>query len=103
MRKFKFEKLVRDKIAEAVLADGGEVETRELNNKEFIIELKKKILEEAKELSKTKNNKELILELSDIQEVMDTLTNTLGVNKKDLKKLQKDKSTKMGNFKKRIY
>ena len=45
-----YNKLIRDKIPEIIVAAGEEPKIRKLNKKEFKIELQKKVLEEAKEL-----------------------------------------------------
>jgi len=54
-----YNKLIRDKIPEIITNDGEESEIRKLKQKEFKIELKKKVLEEAKNSRKIK--KEAVL------------------------------------------
>lgn len=74
-----YNKLIRDKIPEITKADGWISKTRVLNKKEYIIELRKKILEEAKELSEGSGHDNLIEELSDIQEIIDAILKTKNV------------------------
>jgi len=83
MRKFKFEKLVRDKIVDAIIANGNHPNWKTLSDKEYIDELKKKIIEEASELINSEGE-ELLKELVDIQEIIDNLLLALQVSKEKL-------------------
>ena len=102
MRKFKFAKLVRDKIVENITAGGNKLKWKILSQKEYLDELKNKILEEAEEIPKT-DKKELVIELADIQEIIDNLLRTLKVNKREFTEIQRQKNKKAGSFKKRHY
>jgi len=102
MHKFKVEKLVRDKIAEEMIASEN-AGHRVLNDKDYINELKKKILEEAKELLPVKDRDKIVKELADIQEVIDSLIKALKSSKQELKDKQKRENKKSGAFKKRLY
>ena len=53
----KYNKLIRDRILEIIKAAGERPYWRVLNKKEYLKEIKKKILEEAKELTRAKNKK----------------------------------------------
>lgn len=52
MRKFKFAKLVRDKIPGNMKRDGQKAVVKVLADEDYLLELKRKILEEASELVK---------------------------------------------------
>ncbi|MCD4704500.1 nucleoside triphosphate pyrophosphohydrolase [bacterium] len=104
MRYFKFNKLVRDKIVDDmgnynIIPYGIKV----LNDKEYIKELSRKIIEEAKELNNISSIEDLKEELADVQEVIDCLKKVLKMNNKDIEKYQKKKIKKFGAFKKRTY
>lgn len=73
MRKFRFNKLVRDKIVDGMRSVGGKPNHRVLNNEEFKIELIRKIQEEAKEFELQPND-DIVELLADVQEVLDTLS-----------------------------
>ncbi len=103
MRKFKFSKLVRDKIVENIISVGNKPNWRKLSNKEYLQELKNKVLEEALEVPKCTNNQELIKELADIQEIIDNMLGTLKVSKLEFKEIQNKKNEKAGSFKKKLY
>jgi predicted house-cleaning noncanonical NTP pyrophosphatase (MazG superfamily) len=102
VRKFKFAKLVRDKIVDSIETTGGKVKKRTLSSEEFVKELKAKILEEAREIP-TDTDEELISELADLQEIIDNLREALNITIEDLKLVQEKKNEKAGSFKKKIY
>lgn len=102
MRKFKFAKLVRDKIVDQIVEAGNKPNWRTMSDQEYIEELKKKLLEEAQELPAEKND-DLINELADIQEIMDKLLMALNIKSNELKAVQVKKNTKAGSFDKKLY
>ncbi len=102
MRKFKFEKLVRDKIPGDIVAGGGSVSQKQLNQQEFVRELSRKILEESKELFEAKLEK-IPMELADIQELIDELCQALEITPEHLHHLQEKKIAKFGGFGERRY
>jgi predicted house-cleaning noncanonical NTP pyrophosphatase (MazG superfamily) len=103
MRKFKFCKLVRDKIVESIISVGNKPNWKTLSDKQFVEELKKKVVEEAMEVPRTDDPKEVVKELADLQELVDNLLPTLGVSKKEFREIQKKKNKDRGSFKKRHY
>jgi len=98
-----YNKLIRDRIPEITESDGWISETKVLNSKDFLLELKKKILEEAKELNEGKAKENLIEELADIQEIIDTILSEKKIKISEFKKAQAEKRKKRGGFKKRLF
>lgn len=101
MRTFKFEKLVRDKIKDRIEEGGGKVKSRLLSKKEYVLELKRKLLEEAKEFVESEEGS--AEELADVQEIVDCLLRELGIGREELEKKKKQKIEKRGGFNRRIY
>jgi len=99
----KYNKLIRDKILEIIKGAGEKPYWRVLNKKEYLKEIKKKILEEAKELINTKSKEGIINEIVDIQELIDVLTLEIGLTKPQISKQQKIKNKKRGGFKKKLF
>ena len=99
----KYNKLIRDKILEIIRAAGERPYWRILDGKEYLREIKKKILEEAKELIEAKDKKGIVDEIVDIQELTDVLISETGLTKSEIKKQQKIKNKKRGGFKKRLF
>lgn len=98
-----YNKLIRDRIPEITLADGWLSKTRVLNKRELIRELKKKILEEAKELNEDHDDKNLVEELADIQEIIDAILKEKSVEFAKFRKIQGQKRKKRGGFKKKLF
>ena len=98
-----YNKLIRDKILEIIKRAGERPYWRILNKKEYFKEVKKKVVEEAKELTKAKNKEEIINEVVDIQELLDVLISELGLTKSQIKKQQKIKNKKRGGFKGKLF
>jgi predicted house-cleaning noncanonical NTP pyrophosphatase (MazG superfamily) len=65
--------------------------------------IRDKILEEAKELMRARTKKEVLNEIVDIQELLDTLSFEMKFKKSYIKKQQKFKNKKRGSFKKRLF
>ena len=103
IRRFSFNKLVRDKIVGGIISVGNKPSFKVLSRNRYIEELKKKLVEEAKELPKAKNQIEIIDEIVDVEEIIDNLLSAIGVSRKEIKKLQKLKNIKRGSFKNRHF
>jgi len=99
----KYNKLIRDRILEIIKKSGEKPYWRVLDKKEYLQKIKRKILEEAEELSKAQNKKAIINEIVDIQELIDVLISELDLKKSQIKKEQAEKNKKRGGFKKRLF
>lgn len=102
MPKFKFGKLVRDKIVEQQIASGAKPAFRQLDDNEFKQELVNKIIEEAKEITGATMD-EVASEIADVQQALDDLCARYGLAETDIKNVQKEKNAKNGPFKKGIF
>lgn len=102
MRKFRFNKLVRDKIVANQEKAGGKADYRVLSDQEYIAALKAKLLEEAAEMD-IADKDEMLGELADVQEVIDALLAATGKNKQELAAAQAQKNKKAGAFKSRHF
>jgi predicted house-cleaning noncanonical NTP pyrophosphatase (MazG superfamily) len=100
---FKFNKLCRDKISELMRRQGVIVHERIMENKEFIIRLKEKLLEETQEAIETNSKEELSEELADILEVMHALAKTSQISFEEIEKKRQNKQLVKGGFEKKIY
>lgn len=98
-----YNKLVRDRIPEIIAETGKNYSTRILDQEEFILELKKKSIEELDEYLNTNNDEKAIEELADLLEVLHALAETHGVSIEKVEELRKQKAKKRGSFKEKIY
>lgn len=93
-------KLVRDNIPEIIAKNGGTAHVRRLDDdREYITELTKKLIEEAHEVAAAPS----LEELADVGEVLDALTKALGYSKDELQSTQEKKATENGAFSERVY
>jgi predicted house-cleaning noncanonical NTP pyrophosphatase (MazG superfamily) len=98
-----YNKLIRDKILEIIEEAGEKPYHRVLEKEEYLQELKKKVLEEAKELIEAKSKDRIINEVVDIQEIIDNIITEIGLTREEIKKEQEIKNEKRGGFKKRLF
>lgn len=102
MKRFGFNKLVRDKIVPNMIAQGRSPDYKILSDEEYVQELKKKIVEEASEVV-VSDREHLPREVADIQEIIDILLGVLKINKRQLKNIGSKRVKEAGSFKKRYF
>jgi predicted house-cleaning noncanonical NTP pyrophosphatase (MazG superfamily) len=96
-------KLIRDKIPGFISADGELPVIRKLGHQEYVIELGKKAVEEARELEAAETNRDRIAELVDLQEVINALVLALALTPEFIDELRIKKVEERGAFADRIY
>ncbi|MEO8105222.1 MAG: nucleoside triphosphate pyrophosphohydrolase [Candidatus Saccharibacteria bacterium] len=99
-----YPKLIRDKIPAIIkAADGLEVPVRLLvSDDEYLSYLLKKVVEEANELAESKTDSNLVEEISDVYEVIDTLLSLKGISRDKVLAVQDEKKEKRGGFERRL-
>lgn len=93
-----YNKLVRDRIPELILAQGQKPHTRILDDEEYTLALEAKLDEEAGEYHLEKN----LEELADILEVIYALAENLGCTREALMEVYQRKHDARGGFSRRI-
>jgi len=101
-KKHYHKKLIRDKIPEFIRESGDEFETRVMKDKEFEKELKKKLVEEAKELLKAPKD-ELLNELADVIQLVKSIASYYKISFSEVQKYQNIKRKKKGEFAKKLF
>ena len=101
-RKYYHQKLIRDRIPEFIKACGDEFETKVMDNSEFEKELKKKLVEEAKELAHA-SKESLLNELSDVLELVKSIASQYKIKFQEIDRYQIEKRKKRGGFKKKLF
>lgn len=94
-----YDKLVRDKIPEIILAKGEQPITRKLEGTDYRIELIRKLSEEVDEYKKDNNAEEL----ADILEVIYALADDMNISLDEVEKIRKEKLLVRGGFKDKIF
>jgi len=98
-----YNKLVRDKIPDIIRNDNKKFTTKILDEKQYTIELKKKLKEELEEYLLASDDFEALGELADILELIRTLSETHGENFAKVEQVRQEKAKKRGGFKERIF
>ena len=96
-------KLVRDNIPQIIVKSGKSFKIKILDQKNYQIELKKKLIEESSELLKTTSKSEMINELADIYEVLDYILIENKIDLLEVKKRRVQKNMTNGGFDEKIY
>ncbi|MBP7854457.1 nucleoside triphosphate pyrophosphohydrolase [Candidatus Babeliales bacterium] len=99
---FKQNKLVRDKIIELMQSNGSKMYWFTLQDKDFIKQLKIKLIEEAQEVLHSNTNN-IIDELADVMELVDYLAQLHGINHEQLQQAKNNKREEKGGYEKRIF
>ena len=98
MRKFIQNKLWRDKSVAKLQQDGSRLHWRYLSDEEFNEQIRVKLLEEAHEAVTAKNRKDLLSELADLYEVIDSLAAVNDISRDEIIRVQMEKHEERGGF-----
>ncbi len=99
MRTFKQNKLWRDKAVDMMEQNhGSRIHWRCLDDKEFDEQIRVKLLEEAHEAAAATNRNDLIGELADLYEVIDSLAEVNKISKDEITAMQTKKREERGGF-----
>lgn len=95
-----YNKLIRDKIPEIIIASGDTPITRVLDIEECKIAALEKLVEESKELLESRGD---IDERADIAEILRLIDEIYGWGESDVENARKTKKEKRGGFDERLY
>ena len=98
-----YNKLVRDRIPEIIAKSGKAVKFKALTEQEHEEALKDKLLEEVNEFLAAETENEIIEELADIQEVLDTISGLQMFRHQNVRDKQTSKKHEKGGFYKRYF
>ena len=98
-----YNKLVRDRIPEIIQKEGNTADIIILSEESFKQAIKEKLIEEATEVYNAQNRDDILSELADLQEVMDTIKQLYNINTLEVNTIQAVKALQRGKFEKRLY
>lgn len=98
MGTFLYEKIIREKLLERVIAAKGTYNYTELTPEESLKELLLKLQEETEEVVSTTSTKEMVDELADVMEVIECLLDVKGLTMSDLQKARQQKDNSRGKL-----
>jgi len=96
-----YHKLVRDHIPELIRREGRQCETQVASEEEFVSLLRSKLIEEAQEAA-TASDAEMVKELADLLEVIDTLVAACNLDYDAICIKQAERRRDRGGFDKRL-
>lgn len=103
MRKFKQEKLWRNKVPSICEQSGSIINSKILNDAEFDEQLRIKLLEEAAEVQAAQTKQDLIAELADMHDVLSEIMTLHNIDMNAVEKTRIQKCAEKGSFSDRIY
>ena len=95
-----YNKLVRDRIPEIIAAEGKSCQVEVMDEAAFQLALRQKLVEEAIEAAEA--GADLVKEIADLYEVIDTLIRINGLDKHDILVAQEQRRNERGSFDKQI-
>jgi predicted house-cleaning noncanonical NTP pyrophosphatase (MazG superfamily) len=98
-----YNKLIRDNIPSIIDKDNKTCVVTTLDDEQFYLELKKKLIEEANEVLAASTRDELIGEIADMYEIIDKLKEIYSLDELEVSKVQKIKAEKNGKFEKKLF
>lgn len=99
-----YEKLVRDNIPDIIAQDGKAANIEIIEDAQRFKELLgAKCVEEAREVEQAKDKEELMKEIADLREVIDTLIKAYEIDESELIKIQNERREKRGGFERRVF
>ncbi|MFN7161022.1 MAG: MazG-like family protein [Candidatus Gracilibacteria bacterium] len=98
-----YNKLIRDNIPAIIASTGKHAEIEVLEDNTIIAALKNKLEEEVKEVIEASDREEVLEELADVLEIVDSLAREHGWNLEDVLKKKEEKRALRGGFEKRLF
>ena len=98
-----YNKLVRDEIPKIIRESGKTCEITILNKKQYLLELKKKLIEESNELLNAKTKEDIIEEIVDVTDVINAIINEEKIKLSNIEGKREEKNQQKGSFKKRYF
>lgn len=98
MKRYEFNKLIRNKLPELMRNEGVVLFTKELSNEEYIDFLKEKIIEEAKEVREASSKDKLVIELADVIEVIHAIAKSNDISLEEIEQERQKKREVNGYF-----
>ena len=103
MNRKTYNKLIRDKIPEIIKKDNAVPKVSELDDNQFKVALKEKLVEEAKELLEAKTDKEILNELSDVLQLLESIALNNNIAIAEVKKQKEKNEVERGGFEKKLF
>ncbi len=103
MNRKTYNKLIRDKIPEIIKKNGAIPKVSVLDEEKFKVALKEKLVEEASELLEAKTNEEVLNELSDVLQLLESIAQNNNTTIAEVEKQKEKKKIERGGFEKKLF
>ena len=103
MNRKTYNKLIRDKIPEIIKKNGAIPKVSVLDEEKFKVALKEKLVEEASELLEAKTNEEVLNELSDVLQLLESIAQNNNTTIAEVEKQKEKKKQERGAFEKKLF
>ncbi len=97
------DKLVRDRVVDAIIADGHTCKVERLSPERYLIELKRKLVEESREVLAAETRDDVVAELADVAEVILAMIAVIGVCEEDVELERRARFARRGGFTERVF
>ncbi|MCF8566511.1 nucleoside triphosphate pyrophosphohydrolase [Alicyclobacillus tolerans] len=98
-----YNKLVRDKIPQIIIADGKKCTLKTLSEDEYAKELREKLGEELREYLEVEDGRDAIEELADLMELIHALAGVHGATPEELEQVRSKKAEERGGFTEKVF
>ena len=98
MKRYQFNKLIRSKLPARMIREGVTINSKQLCDEDYIVQLKNKIVEEANEVSDAVTKENLTAELADVVEVIHALAKASDVTIEEIEEARLEKRAVNGHF-----
>lgn len=103
MARVEHNKLVRDFIPDTIRANGDACETTTLDDEGYIREIRRKLTEEADELSVAETREQILKEYADLMVALDAFTAHFEFSEADIKSALAENIERKGLFQQRVF
>jgi len=103
MKKFKYNKLVRDKVVDMSKQEGSHITWHQLDDHDYDQQLRLKLIEETTEIHQAQSDAELLSEIADVYEVLEALCVLHNLSRTAIKSIQEERCHDRGGFSERIF
>ena|SRR3989344_4490820 len=93
-----YNKLIRDKIPEIIKKSNAIPKISKLSSEQFKIALREKLVEEAKELLEARTDEEILNELSDVMQLIESIVESNNLTFAKIEKQKRKKRQERGGF-----
>ena len=103
MKRYQFDKLIRSKLPERMIREGVTINSKQLCDEEYVMQLKNKIVEEANEVSNAVTKESLTAELADVVEVIHSIAKASSIEMAEIEAARLEKRAVNGHFQASTY